>query len=135
VEIVAFKSDRRYFGINLSRIQEFTVLKNIKDKNTFPRWVDGSVSYREQRVPFVRLWKRLKLNPPGREVGIVMRNAKIVVVIPKVIGLFDLEIKEDFGVSITKYFEGAVIFKDTPLIMVNPIALYGKNMEKLIKNA
>jgi len=133
MEIVVFKLDERYFGIALKHIVEFIVLKSLKGRNGLPGWVDGSISYKGEKLPFLSVWKGLKLSPPEREVGIVTKSntSKIIFGIPKVIGLYDLDIKEEFGVPIAKYFEGAVVFKDKPLIIINPIKLYGKRIEKL----
>ncbi len=135
MKIAVFKLDGRYFGINLEYITEFIVLKNLRDRKSFPKWVDGSIKHRKNILPLLRLYKALKLSLPEREIGIVSKfnNSPVVFSIPKIIGLYDLDVKRDFGFPITKYFEGAGIFNDAPMIIINPIKLYGKKIEKLGK--
>ena len=83
----------------------------------------------------MRLWKALKLTPPPREIGIVLKlnSSMVVFSIPKIMGLYDLDVKKDLGFQITKYFDGATIFNDEPMIIINPVKLYGKKIEKLGK--
>ena len=133
MRVAVFKLDGKYFGINLEYIIEFIVLKNLEDRKKFPKWVDGSMKHRKEILPLLRLWKALKLTPPPREVGIVSKHnsSMIVFSIPKIIGLYDLDVKKDFGFPITKYFEGATIFNDEPMIIINPAKLYGKKIENL----
>ncbi len=133
MEIVVFKLNERYFGINLKYIIEFIVLKSLKGRNGLPEWVDGSISYKGEKLPFLSVWKGLKLSSPKRKVGIVTKfnTSRLIFGIPKVIGLYDMDVKEELGIPIAKYFEGAAVFKDKPLIIVNPIKLYGKKIEKL----